>query len=240
MRNEITLWALLGVLVLAGPARADEPHVVAVEGQASVETAPDLAFLSMAVEARAPEVPAASASVAEGVARVLAFTRELGIPDEHVSTAAASVRPEFDWDKTGSRQAEGPRRVVIGYYVRRQITVRLEDVDRIGRLIEGVLAAGVNHLSDAVFDTTRRAELERQALGQAVEDARRRAEAIAAADGARVGKAQRLSAHHAIIPRGPAMMRSAEAMAVAPEQTYQTGDIVIEARVQAEFELLSP
>jgi uncharacterized protein YggE len=235
MRNNTHLWTLLGALCLASPALADDPYVVVVDGEATIEASPDLAYLSMGVEARAPDVQAAAASVAERVEKVLALTRGLSIPDRHVSTAAASVRPEFDYR---SNQPDGPR--LIGYVVRRQITVRLEDLDLIGRLTEGALEAGVNSMSDAVFDTTRRAELEREAMGRAVADARGRAEAVAAADGARAGKARRLTAMRGAGPRPQMMMRESAAMAADQAiQTYQTADLRIEARVQAEFELLT-
>jgi uncharacterized protein YggE len=234
MCNKDSLWTLLGALCLASPAFADDPSVVVVDGQATIEATPDLAYLSMGVEARAPEVQAAAASVSERVEKVLALTRGLDIPDRHVSTAAASVHPEFDFR---NNQPDGPR--LIGYVVRRQITVRLEDLDLIGRLTEGALEAGVNSMSDAAFDTTRRAELEREAMGLAVADARSRAEAIAAADGARAGKARRLTGMRSGGPRPQMMMRESMAMSAAADQTYQTADLRIEARVQAEFELLT-
>ena len=235
MRSNTPLWILLGTLGLASPVLADDPYVVVVEGQATIEAAPDLAYLTMAVEARAPEVQAAAANVAERVEQVLALTRSLDIPDRHVSTAAASVNPEFDYR---NNRPEGPR--LIGYIVRRQITVRLEDLELIGRLTEGALEAGVNSLSNAVFDTSRRAELEQEAMGRAVADARRRAEAIAAADGARAGKARRLTAMRGGAPRPQMMMRESAAIAADQAiQTYQTADLRIEARVQAEFELLT-
>lgn len=235
MRSNHSLWTLLGALCLASPALADKPFVVVVDGQATIEAAPDLAYLSMGVEARAPDVQAAAASVAERVDKVLALTRGLDIPDRHVSTAAASVRPEFDFRNNSG--PEGPR--LIGYVVRREITIRLENLDLLGRVTEGALEAGVNSMSDAAFDTTRRAELELEAMGRAVADARSRAEAIAAADGAKAGKARRLTAMRGGGPRPQMMMRESMAMAAAADETYQTADLRIEARVQAEFELLT-
>ncbi len=229
--------ALAAALALTSPALAEDAYVVAVDGQAAIDVAPDLAYLSAGVESRDPEVAAASERVAAGVARVLAFTRALGIPDEHVGTAAAEVHPEFDWDRRDGRAGEGPR--LIGYLVRRQISIRLEDVEQIGRLTEGLLEAGVNTLSGAVFDTTRREELERQAMAQAVADARLRAETLAAADGVRVGRARRLTAMRGAVPRAGRLAMAADAGGGGAEETYQTGQIRIEGRVQAEFELLA-
>ena len=236
MRQSIGLLALFMLLLPGAAAFADDARVIVVEGSASIHVDPDLAWLSMGIQARDPDVKAAAADVAERVARLLAFTRELGVPDEDVSSAAAEVRPEFDWDSPASRGGKGPR--LIGYVVRRQISIRLEDLDLIGRLTEGALEAGVNDLSNAVFDTSRRAEIEREALTLAVADARLRAAALAGGDEARVGAARRLSAQRSGGPRPQAMMRAAEGMNVSASQTYQTGQIQIEGRVNADFDLI--
>jgi uncharacterized protein YggE len=237
MRARFDVPALLAVLSLACPALADDAFVVVVEGRAAIDVAPDLAYLSMGIEARDPDAQAAAAQVASGVGRVLAFTRELGIPDEHISTAAAEIHPEFDWNRPDGRAAEAPR--LIGYVVRRQISVKLEDIEQIGRLTEGLLAAGVNSLSNAVFDTSRRDELEREAMGRAVADARLRAETLAAADGVSAGRARRLTSMRSAVPMVGRLTMAAEAGGGGAEETYQTGQIRIEARVQAEFELVA-
>ena len=237
MRHSIGLLALFMLLLPGAAALAADARVVVVEGSASIAVDPDLAWLSMGIQARDPDVKAASADVARRVAKLLAFTRELGVPDKDVSSAAAEVRPEFDWDNPASRGGKGPR--LIGYVVRRQISIRLEDLELIGRLTEGALEAGVNDLSNAIFDTSRRDELEREALTLAVADARLRAAALAGGDEARVGAARRLSAQRSGGPRPQAMMRAAESMSVSADQTYQTGQIRIEARVNAEFDLIT-
>lgn len=224
--------ALAGAFLLVLPAHAGTARSIVVVGHASVDVDPDVAYLSMGIQALDSEISAASASVAARVAALLELTRELGIPDAQVSTAAAEVRPQYDYD---GRREEGPR--LIGYVVRRQLSIRLDDIERIGRLTEGVLRVGVNDLSPARFDTRRRGELEREALAIAVRDAKDRAEAIAAAAGVRIGSPRRLSAQPVRVP-GPLAMR-AEAMAVPAEETYQPGRIRIEASVEADYELLT-
>jgi uncharacterized protein YggE len=237
MRARFDVPAFLAALCLASPALADDGFVVVVEGRAAIDVAPDLAYLSMGIEARDPDAQTAAAEVAAGVGRVLAFTRELGIPDEDVSTAAAEIHPEFDWDRQNGRPAGSPR--LIGYVVRRQISVKLEDIEQIGRLTEGLLTAGVNSLSNAIFDTSRREELEREAMGRAVADARLRAETLAAADGVSVGRARRLTSMRSAVPVAGGLRMAAEAAGGGADETYQTGQIRIEARVQAEFELVA-
>jgi uncharacterized protein YggE len=76
-------------------------------------------------------------------------------------------------------------------------------------------------------------------MARAVADARLRAETLAAADGVRVGRARRLTAMRTAVPRAGRLAMAADAVGGGAEETYQTGQIRIEGRVQAEFELLA-
>lgn len=230
--------AALGLLSLstatAAPA-GEAPGLVTTSGEGRVEVAPDIAWLSFGVSARRPTVEAARDAVAEVVAAVIALARETGLGDKDIATAAVSVRPEFDWDP------QTRERRMLGYMVSRDIQLRLEDLSRLGEVTEAALGAGVTDAAPARFDTSRRAEIENEALTAAARDARARAEVLAAALGASVGSPVRISAAGALPPPMPAargeMLMAADAQSAA--QTYETGRIVVTARVTAEFRLLA-
>lgn len=230
--------AALGLLALsaadAAPA-GEEPGLVTTSGEGRIEVAPDIAWLSFGVSARRPTVEAARDAVAGVVAAVIALARETGLGDEDIATAAVSVSPEFDWDpKTRERR-------MLGYVVSRDIQLRLEDLSRLGELTEKALGAGVTDAAPARFDTSRRAEIENEALTAAARDARARAGVLAAALGASVGRPVRISASGVMPPPVPAargeMLMAADAQ--SGPATYETGRIVVTARVSAEFQLLA-
>ena len=227
------LVAVLAGLLVAAPATAaaDSPSVSAI-GTGHVEVAPDMAVLRFGVTSRQQTVAAARDEVAAGVGRLLELARSFGIADENISTAALNVRPDTSWNPETRMQEQR------GFIVSRQLSFKLMEISRLGELTERALGLGVTEASPAMFDTSRRTELEAEALAAAARDARARATAIATALGAKVGKPLSLSAAGGFVPPQP-MMRSvmAEADSMGGAETYEPGLIRIEAGVNATFEL---
>ena len=216
-------------------ALADEPRprTVSVSGMAEVSAEPDIARMSLGVEARRPSLADARAEVVAAVDRVLALTRDLKIDPKNVNATRIQVQPEYRWNENDRE------RVLLGYVVSRQIEVELKDLDKLGTLLERAVDAGVNQVGDPVLDSSRRKELEREAMTKAVEDARLNAEALARAAGARLGAARTLSASGSSPPipvyRDAVMATMAKA---APEATYQQGNMKFSASVNAEYDLV--
>ena len=75
------------------------------------------------------------------------------------------------------------KRVSRGYVARNSIEVRVDDVSRLGELLELSVGQGATTVHGLRFDLKDRARLERDALRQAVADARTKAEAAAAGAG---------------------------------------------------------
>lgn len=216
-------------------ARADEPRprTVNTSGMAEVSAEPDIARVSLGIEARRPALNDARAEVVAAVDRVLALTRDLKIDPKNVNATRIQVQPEYRWNENDRE------RVLLGYVVSRQIEVELKDLDKLGTLLERAVDAGVNQVGDPVLDSSRRKELEREAMTRALEDARLNAEALARAAGARLGAARTLSASGSGPPvpvyRDAVMATMAKA---APEATYQPGNMKFSASVNAEYDLV--
>jgi uncharacterized protein YggE len=236
MHTHTTRTALLVVLALALGAcvqRDDAPRpprLIAVQGEGSVVVAPDRATVMLSIAARDKDLVKAQAQADEVVARVMAVAKDLGIDKDKVQTTGIQIQPEFDW-QTG-------KRVALGYLVQRTTTIELEDLTKLGALMEKTLATGVNEVSPPVLSSSKRKELARQALALAAEDAKRNAEAIADPLDAEVGRLYGASGQGSGEPPRPMMaMRamSAEKMDVA--ETYSAGEIRVTATVNAQFEI---
>lgn len=235
------LLSALALLLAAAPsARAGDPQAqprtVAVAGLGEVSAEPDLARLSLGVEARRPTLAAARAEVTAAVDRVLALCRELGIDPKQVNATRLQVSPEYSWNERDRK------RVLLGYFVSRQVEVELRELDKLGTLMERAVDAGVNQVGDPVLDSSRRKDLERMALTRAVQDAKLNAEALATAAGARLGPVRTLSSSAAppLVPILRARMAMADAAAAPPppEATYQAGEMQFSATVSAEYDLV--
>jgi uncharacterized protein len=227
------------MLAAAGLATAAEAplRLVSVTGSGEVKAQPDMAYVTLGVEARRPTLGEARAEVNATVERILALTRELKIEPKFVDSTRLQVQPDYRWDEKESRQ------VLLGYVVSRQVDVELHDLDRLGTLLEKSVSAGANQVGGARLDSSRRKELERAALTQAVDDARLNADALARAAGARLGPVQSLSTSGTMpVPMYAerAMSVAAAPMADAAEKSYQSSEMKFTASVSAQFELLAP
>jgi hypothetical protein len=228
------------MLATAGVASAAEApqRLVSVTGSGEVKAQPDMAYVTLGVEARKPTLAAARTEVNAAVERLLALTRELKIEPKFVDSTRLQVQPDYRWDEKASKQ------VLLGYVVNRQIEVEVHDLDRLGTLLEKSVSAGVNQLGGARLDSSRRKELEREALTKAVDDARLNADALARAAGAKLGPVQSISAAGTM----PVPMYAQKAMSVAAappmadeaDQSYQPSEMKFTANVSAQFELLVP
>ncbi len=236
------LAALLGLLILALPAahadesRTEEPRLVTVSGHGEIRVEPDQARVTLGVEAREPTLEAARAKVNRGVEGVLKLVRELGVPDRQVNSTRLSVQPEYEWlEKTRTRR-------LVAYAVSRSVSVDLRELEKLGALVERSLSLGANQTGDPVLDHSRRVELEREALGLAAKDAERNAIAMAGPLGVTVGPVRSLSATQDTPAPVPMFAMAVRSIAAAPvsdaPQTYQAGEMVFRAAVNASFDLL--
>jgi hypothetical protein len=209
-----------------------------VTGSGEVKAQPDMAYVTLGVEARKSTLAAARTEVNASVDRVLALTRELKIEPKFVDSTRLQVQPDYRWDEKASKQ------VLLGYVVSRQVEVEVHDLDRLGALLEKSVSAGVNQIGGARLDSSRRKELEREALTQAVDDARLNADALARAAGAKLGPVQSISAAGAMpVPKYAERAMSVAAappMADEADQSYQPSEMKFTANVNAQFELTVP
>jgi uncharacterized protein YggE len=228
------LLALALAPILAQASEADRPRTVDVSGSGEVAAEPDMAHVTLGVEARKPTMAEARTAVAATVDRVLALTRDLRIDPKLVNATRVQVQPEYSWNE------KDRKRVLLGYLVSRQVQVELRDLEQLGALLERAVDAGVNQVNDPLLDSTRRKSLEREAMAKAVEDARLNAETLARAAGAKLGAVRTLNGSSSAPPvpmyRKSAMM--ADAAMASPEASYQPGEMKFSAVVSAEYDLL--
>ena len=217
------------------PAAPLPARTLSVSGQGEVRSEPDRALVTLGVEARNPKMDVARAEVTKTVAAVLKLTRDLKIDAKYVHSTRVNIQPEYNWDN------QSRERILLGYVVSRQVQVELRDLDQLGELLEKAVDVGVNQVSDPQLDTSRKRELEREALAKAVEDARLNAEVVARAAGVKLGSARTIAAQSAAPPQ-PVAYRMAAMAEAAPgaQATYQSGEMTFNATVQVEFDLVAP
>jgi hypothetical protein len=212
-----------------GPPPPQQIPVVVTTGQAVIRRAPDQAFVSASAETRARSPRDAQQQNAQAMTAVQQKLVSAGVPKDAIRTMAYEVEPEFDF-------ASG-RRTLRGYVARNTIEVRVDDLARIGEIVDVAVASGATTIGGIRFELKDRREVERQALREAVADARARAEAASAGAGRTVERIIRIEEGGAppVEPPRPVMMMRAEA--AAPETPIVPGVIEVRATVSLTAQL---
>jgi len=202
-----------------------EPAVV-VTGEGIVKAAPDVAWVTIGAESRSKSPKDAQAQNASAMSAVHEKLTAARIPKDAIRTVSVDVQQEVDW-------VDG-RRVLRGYVARNTIEVRVDDVTRVGDILDLSVGTGATSVHGLRFDVKDRPALERDALRRAVADARARAEAAAAGAGMSIGRVVRIEEPNVMRtpPPQPYMMaRSALAAEDKAATPVAAGEIEVRAQV---------
>jgi uncharacterized protein YggE len=209
------------------PPAAPEPPLVVTTGEGVIEVAPDRAWITITAEARAGNPRDAQKRNADAMTPVLEKLKAAGVPAEAIKTVGYDLQQEWDYVNN--------RRISRGYVARNTIDVRVDDVDRVGELLEIAVGSGATSVGGIRFDLKDRAKLERDALQMAVAEARRRAEAAATGAGMTVARVQRIDAHPfggpVPVPRLAMMREQAASANDAAAPPIAAGQIEIRVQV---------
>jgi uncharacterized protein len=220
---------LLGLAVRSGaqttPLSPDVP-VVVVRGEGVVRMAPDRALVRVGAESRSRVPKEAQSANASAMSAVLQKIAAAGIPSDAVRTLVVSLQQEFDY--TGGRPT--PR----GYLARNIVEVRVDDLTKLGEVLDSSVASGATTIQGLSFDLKERTKFEREALSRAVADATARADAAASGARRAVDRVIRIdeTVEGSIIrPTQSAAFRVSADAAAPPATPVTEGEIEIRAVV---------
>ncbi|TWE16737.1 SIMPL domain-containing protein [Kitasatospora atroaurantiaca] len=161
-----------------GTQYIDAPWGVSVFGAASVDAAPDVARLRVAIK-QTRQKPGEAFEVTRGaVNQIREVVRGHGIPDTAVSTSRLNL--ESSWSYGGERK-------FLGYECTASFVIELRELDILETVLVDVVEAGANQVDGVEFDVSTKKELRAQARTAAVAAAREKAALYAEAAGVRLG-----------------------------------------------------
>lgn len=172
-------------LLAAAPALAnDDVPSITVTGTGQVAAAPDKAEISAGVVTEAPRATDAVKTNAAAMQKVLAALDAAGIDRKHVQTSRFDVSPVY---ADGDPQRRLPP-VITGYRAANQVSVTVLGTEKVGTVLDALVAAGANELGGISFGIAEPAPLLDGARRNAIADARRKAELYATAAGVQLGR----------------------------------------------------
>jgi uncharacterized protein YggE len=205
-----------------------------VTGEGSVSVVPDVAILSLGVEAQTATVAEAQGLAAAAMMRVMAELDNFGIADKDIRTQRFSISPIRQWSEAERRE------ILVGYRVTNTVSVKVRNIDDAGALIDAAAAAGgdyirINSISFTVDDTTPYREEVREL---AVADAEAKAKQLADLAGVRLGQPTYISEGGGFAPAAPEFFISAPLPAAAPAPTsISPGETEIRLSIQMAYSI---
>ena len=247
MRKALTItgiaFALAGALAAQTPRPAAEASatdvvpVLTVSGNGEARVDPDEATVRLGVVAQAPTARAAQEKVNRAAGAALEAIRKLGIGEKDIQTSGLSLSPLYSQGRPGTEE-QAPR--ISGYQANNTVTIRIEDLSKVGPVIDAGLGAGANSLDGVVFGLRNDQAARGAALADAVRQAGAKAEALAQALKVRlVGILEvaegGISVNPPPSPRFNRVAMAAEAMAV--ETPVSTGQVGVAASVTIRYRI---
>jgi len=230
------------VLLMVGSAAAgqgsagSEAPTIVVTGSGDVSAAPDRAVVNLGAVAEAKQAIEAQKQLNQIMQRVVKDIKALGIADEKIRTDRLSLYPVYsNPGRKTDQEPEAPR--IVGYRAATTVQVQVDDLERVGSVIDAGITAGANQLANLSFELRDDGKYRQQALKLAAQEARVKADAIAAAMNLQLGEVVEIREEGARMPYSSERKYAAPASGGTP---IQPGQIEVSAGVNIRFKLNPP
>jgi uncharacterized protein YggE len=214
------------------PVRPPRAATIQVTGQAQVSETPNRVYIGVGVTTQAQQSEAAASQNAARLSVVIAAVKRAAGAGAQLSTTEYSINPNYNYPRNGGSPT------VVGYTVSNVVQVRLDDLRKIGPVIDAATQAGSNNVQDIRFALRDEGAPRSEALREAALNARLDADTLAGALGLRVVRVlfvgEESPAAGAVYPRGRVF---AQAQTVAAPTPVETGTIDVSASVTLTVEV---
>jgi len=201
-----------------------------VTGEGSVTVVPDIANLSLGVEAEAETVAQAQSEASSAMTAVTGELDAYGVDDKDIKTQRFNIQPMRRWIE------EKEEEIITGYRVTNTVAVKVRDVADTGSIIDAVAGDGgdnirINNISFTVDDPSK---YHQEARELAMADAETKAKQLADYAGVRLGTPTYINESGGFIP--PVQFAFSEALAIpAPAPPISPGETEIRLTVQVVY-----
>ncbi len=198
-----------------------------VSGTGEVMATPDVAILTLGVQAQETTVKAAQSEASSAMNAVVDALKTNGVADNDIQTQWYSISPVTKWDNKTSEQ------ITTGYSVTNTVTAKIRDIGTAGTIIDAVTEAGgnltrINGISFTVNDPT---NYNNQAREKAMQDAAAKAQQLATLAGVNLGRAIYISESGSYITSPIRLAASAEGASASTPISPGELDITITVQV---------
>ncbi len=188
--------------------QSSTPATISLSGHGEVMATPDIASVYFTISQDSKTVKDAQDLVAGIEKKSLDFLKTSNVLDTDIQTTDASFNPKYDYKQavcppipmgagtagvtvnTSSSPYYCPpgKQVIVGYTASESITVKVRNIDDVGKIMQGLGTFGVSDLNGPNFSIDNQDGLKAEAREKAIDDAKTKAEVLAKDLGVHLGK----------------------------------------------------
>ena len=217
--------------LLASPVLAktiEQPHID-VTGISKLQVKPDIAKISISVNAIKPTAKAAKKTADDSVAQLIKRLKGFNLSDDDISSANLNLSAEYRYPPKQERK-------LVGYRATRNITVSIETLNKVSLILDEAIESGINQVNDIQFDVKNRQKFLEQARTMAVKDAKNKAESLAKSVGERIKGVWEIRYHNGASSQPPLLKpRMMMAEMADADSGYQNSKVTFTDRVEVVF-----
>lgn len=150
-----------------------------VRGEGKVSAKPDIAKLSVGVQANAPTVKGAQDQINGTINKVSTSIKQLGIDEKDIKTENYTIYPNIDYSGTLQR--------ITGYSATTNLSIKIRDLDKVNLVVDAASTSGANQINGLNFELEDKKKFENEARKKGVEDAKSKSQKAAKAAGFTLG-----------------------------------------------------
>jgi len=206
-----------------------------VTGQGEAMAVPDIAMLSLGIEARGNTVAEAQSQASEAMDKVMEALKNSGIAERDIQTQRFSIYPITKWLRDEEEEK------IVGYRVTNVVSAKIREVDKTGDIIDAAAEAGGDYtrIQGINFTVDDPAPYYEEARSKAMDDAKKKAEQLADLANVKAGRPTYISEGAVYWPPPiKGVYEGGGAPIPAPETPISPGELKITANVQVAYAIV--
>ena len=177
--------ATMGTTTLAAPQGTFDTSEINITGQSSRSVAPNYAILTLGITSQNTNINAAKSNNDRIMSNLISQLANLGVAKKDIYTSSISINPTSDY--------QDGKRINTGYNVSNHVTVKINNLDNVGKVVDAAVSAGANDINNLSFQNDVSQQLSDSLTTEAIQTGRHKAEVIAAALGRTLGPVKTVS-----------------------------------------------
>lgn len=171
-------------------------RVFTVRGEGKATAVPDIAKLTFSILTEGgTNLTELQKNNSQQTNRLISFLKQQGVDEKDIRTQSYNIMPRREfYDCVPSFTIElgkpepCPPPKIVGYRIQQSLSVKVRDLNKVGKILAGAVKNGANNVSGPAFDIDNPEAIRQKARQEAIAKAQAKAEAMAKAGGFKLGR----------------------------------------------------